>query len=262
MTILITGSSGFLGQRVVSALSTGNGREPVVVWSREREGSLLDSAQRQRGLDSLEPSAVLHIAWGRTGSSGYEHSDEHFRWYEASRDFADEARERGIWFGAVGSGADSADSDTPMSAYRDAKMRLRVDLDGWLRAGEVALLRPFHLFDAFELRPRVVRDFLLRDRTAAFEIRNPQAAHDFIHVSDAAAGVGLATDARMSGVINVGTGIRRSVFQLLNSIEPDAGINPADRAPRSSLAEERDQPYRLRAAGWAPIVTEHVFERE
>lgn len=258
MTVLVTGSGGFLGRYVVEALQTAVPDDTIIRWSRDQHGSLLDSADRLRALDLLEPEKVLSLAWASTGRPGYEHDASHAQWAEATVEFVQEAAERSAWFAVVGSGADSAYSETSMSAYRQAKIDLRERLSGLMNGDRVAYLRPFYLFSAFDLRPRVLREYLLRDRTAPFELRTPQSMHDFIHVEDAARGIALAASEGMTGIVNVGTGVLRDVAELLRATDPNR--SDVGRSLPTRVAPSSDQPTMLRARGWTPTVTERIFE--
>lgn len=222
-------------------------------------GDLRQSGLRQRVLDEVRPDSVVHLAWHATGTPGYETGPEHQHWRLATREFAYECSERGVWFGLAGSGADGARTETERSDYTTAKQELRADVRPLVTDGTCALIRLFYLFSVHDGRPRVLREFQGRDLSRPFVLRDPEATHDFIHIDDAAEGIILALVHGLAGGINVATGTRRGVASLLYAIEPHAEIEPSPTLRQAYPSPPEDQPSQLRALGWIPTRTINLF---
>lgn len=229
----------------------------IVPWDRQLFGDLLSDDARTAVLSTLQPHAVVHLAWAHTGVKDYEYSNDNFTWAEASSRFAQECVERGIWFLAAGSAADLPDDPNFSSPYSYAKRSFRESVEA-LR-GETTWFSPQFVFSLQDARPRILNTFLAGGCDASFVLSEPHRYWDFIHVDDVARGVKTILTKRLTGSLYVGTGIYRSNLDLLTAAEAHVtgtGLRRELSPPRMGpLAPEA-----LTRELWEPISTNRFFE--
>jgi nucleoside-diphosphate-sugar epimerase len=255
MSVLVIGGSGFIGKHLQSHLSMGlhalQMRE-VILWNREVHGSILDLASADRVLHSLKPAVVINLAWASTSNPLYDVSSENEVWLEASLRLAISVAHLSSLYVTLGSGAELIPGN--LSPYGRAKAELLRGLQQNLPTDRWTWIRPQWIFSAAESRPRLLQ--AAADATSQgrdFTPNNPDAYHDWIHVTDVAAAVDLTVAQRLQGVVDVATGHSFMVRDFLRRVQVvgDRGPESAALAKISPIQPSRE----LVAAGWEPTVT-------
>lgn len=231
--VVVTGATGFLGQRLCDALLKTPAH--VVTWSREVDGSLLsaDAAKLREVLEGCD--AVVHCAWASTAATDYASDPDNHKWTAATLDLADQVHASGAYLLALGSVFDrqSRESSQVRTVYGDSKVALREGLQERLTEGyRIGLLSPGYIFSPRDARPSVIRDFL-RAKGSLSVVREPDAFHDFVHVDDVVAALSHTLWAERVGVLEYGLGLKHTVSQLLRGLDrhdpPCDGLcNPSD----------------------------------
>jgi dTDP-6-deoxy-L-talose 4-dehydrogenase (NAD+) len=278
MRIAVTGATGFIGHAFVHhALASGHR-----IWALVRPGRDAPAAHAAlavgRGtladppwdeLAGFAPDACVHTAW-TTVAGVYLESPENDRYRQESVAFATGLFERGIGhLVALGTCAEYRPSPQPLdeaapleprSPYARAKHALHRELaDRASAAGtRVAWARVFQLYGAGEPSARlcstVVRH-LVAGRPVTLD--SPDAVRDWIHVDDVAAALLHLVESGTAGVVNVGTGLGRTVHSMALAVagllgRPD--LVAAGAASREVEGPRIADPARLRALGWCPRV--------
>lgn len=267
MRVLVTGASGFVGRHLLPMLQPGLTQEysELTCWSRAVHGDVLSYDDRSIVLEMVEPDAVIHLAWLKTGTDAYDVDPSNHLWARETMNFAEEVVARGSRFVGIGSAIE--DDLRIDSHYAVAK---RHAAEGVLAVGGPkslsTWLRPSWIFDFVERRPRVIREAA---RSASvgipFKPRNPQAQWDFIHVDDVATAIRWALDNHSQGCTYICSGQLTSVSALLSAYDSWRGgssqvlaaqsidVLPSPPSPRDP--EDRD------GLDWEPRQTARILGR-
>lgn len=226
MRVLVTGASGFVGRRAVTALLAA-GAEVIAVARRRldidccwRSVDLLDAAETRGMVRSTQPDAVLHLAWcvehGRFWTD-----PANADWVAATLVLAQAAAEAGARrFTGVGtcyeydwpSRTDCHERDTPLashSPYDIAKTNCRSELDALFADQGVgfAWARLFFLYGPGEDPRRLVASIaraVTRGEIARCSRGLP--VRDFMDVRDAGRALAAVSLSRTTGAVNVASG--------------------------------------------------------
>jgi len=252
-TALITGATGLIGRSVLQLWPAGE-LEPVVV--DRAHDDLLVSGTPTSLVERHRPAVVVHLAWCASGTLDYRRAADNARWVRASRELADAA-------GAVGAQAfftgTALDGTEGIDAYSAAKAQLRATLTAEVRRGQLTWLRPFYVVSPRARRPAVVAEAL---RAAGADepvsLRTPDSAHDFIHVDDVGHAVVASVQHQLQGTVDIGTGVLRSVQQLVEALGARAAheLHPGPEVPHHHDVADTAA---LAAVGWRPTLTEELF---
>lgn len=277
--LLLTGATGFIGRRCLSALLPGefevhavsSAPQPPAAGVRHwHQADLLRPGASTRLVQEVRPTHVLHLAWVATPGEFWT-SPMNLAWVQASiellRAFADTEGER---FVGAGSCAEYATSDTdcdervtplrPSTLYGSAKHAFQTMLEGYSRGRlSSAWGRVFHLYGPAEhparLVPSVIRP-LMEGRealcTAGTQVR------DFLHVQDVAEAFIAILRSEAQGAVNIASGEPVRVADVVSRIGESLGASslvrlgakpmPAGDPPRltASISRIRDE------VGWRP----------
>lgn len=254
---LITGGGGLLGRWVQHHWHVDGTLGELVAPDRQ-ECDMLLAGNPTELISRYRPDRVIHLAWCASGTRGYRSSADNDRWVTATLELARvcQATDTTVWF--TGTGLDN--EDTNPDVYVAAKYRLRQQLATPLAEGSAGWLRPFYVFDDVAGRPGLVADALLaRDEGRSVILRSPFAAHDFIHASDVGAAIVHVVRAGLLGTIDVGTGLRTTVEQLVTRLGARWQATD-DCAPQTlGTPDPVADAQALRSAGWQPHRTEEFL---
>lgn len=258
--VLVTGSTGLIGQRILQSQGPSPLHAPrLVPWIRALDGDVLCLSDVRTSLDRRRPAALLHTAWLRTGTKAYEFDPKNHVWAEGTYQLAAECCRRGIWFIGVGTGLEYAGSRT--DAYTQSKIRLRESLERFGPSLDLTWLRVFWVLAPQAGRPRVLGQFLeAKQLGAEFRLREADRRLDFIHLDDVASAMQCVLRNQLKGDLDVGSGSLRSVQQLLHPGEKsrvarDTSLRRIAHDPESRAADISQ----LMARGWVPDRTADYF---
>lgn len=228
MRVLVTGASGYLGDKAVGALVkrgidvTGVGRSPAprshgIRW---HQADLLDPSAARAVVESVRPTHILHLAW----------YVEHGKFWQAAQNLAWVGATLNLATAAVASGCrrfvgigtcyeydwpEDADCDegvtpvAPNTLYGTAKDATRRVLEAWCRQEgcEFAWGRLFFPYGAGESPNRLVPSLaraLLRGEEA--KCSSGLVYRDFIEIRDVAEALASLLVASVDGAVNIGSG--------------------------------------------------------
>jgi len=280
MRIFVTGATGFIGRAFVRQAVAGG--HAVGALARPGSAAALSAHPALtvtvgtlamppwKDLTRFAPDVCVHAAW-ITDAGVYRDSPENDRYVDESLAFATGLFERGVGHVvALGTSAEYRPSAQPLdearsplgprSPYGRAKHALRLALSEQARGAgaRLAWARIFQPYGAGEPSARlcstVARRLAVGERVT---LDTPGAVRDWIHVDDVATALLCLVEGRVDTVVNVGSGVGRTVEDVARTI--------ADLLGRRDLvvagAEAADvfgplvaDPARLRRLGWKPRV--------
>lgn len=173
----------------------------------------------------LVGSTLLYFGWYSNKNEDYKYSDLNYLWLERATKAINYAQIRGMKIVIPGSCAEYLTSnDFP---YVQSKRSL---LDR-LKNSQIDYLWPriFYTFSCEEQRPRILRlanNSYLSGQTLT--LKSAQDAQDYIEVRDVALQITKALQLKMSGEIDIGTGIINKTYNLINKTYPKLNITFAE----------------------------------
>ena len=252
--VLVSGAGGFIGRWSVPALH-GLGYEVHAVRSRTGQvrcaqlseahihiADLLDDRAIDELLKTVGPTHLLHFAWIATPGV-YRTSGDNYRWLASSqhllRAFRAQGGERAVLAGSCAEydwsrvsvcherssplATDAAVKPTP---YAECKIALQRFLADYSRDSgfSSAWGRIFFQFgpdeDPRRLVPSVICN-LLANREAPCS--HGRQVRSYLHVADVGAAFAAVLDSRFEGPVNIGSGERISIAELIYGIARQIG---------------------------------------
>ena len=253
--LLISGADGFIGRRCMPLLLA-LGAEVLAVEDVVPGIDLLEPGAAESVTYSCRPDVVLHLAWVASSTPGYRGHPDNPRWRRTTAEWARVCLDRSTWFLGTGTVVE-VDSASP-DAYTSAKVGIWSDLRSDIDNDRMTWLRPHFVFDPGLGRPEAMAEInRARARDVVPELRNPLAAHDFVHVEDVASAIALVIREGMRGLVPIGSGRVHTVAQLARAAgargyESAAPPSQADPLHTADLAK-------LAGSGWRPRWTEEYF---
>jgi nucleoside-diphosphate-sugar epimerase len=277
---LLTGASGFIGGRCITALQDAGYEVHAVGWEHIPHSpnsaiwhqiDLLDAASITTLLQRIKASHLLHLAWYAVPGK-YSSSLENLRWSQATlallQGFAECGGGRAVFAGSCfeydlsyGYCTEDLTPSRAATLYGVCKNATREIVAGFSKQTgfSTAWGRIFYLYGPHEtgnrLVPSIVRSLLKGDRA---RLSHGRQVRDFLHVEDVARAFVALLKSEVSGTVNVGSGepvtirdvacylaarLERSGFLDFGAIQPPATDPPVVLANISRL---RDQ------VGWRP----------
>jgi len=279
--VLVTGARGFVGRHVTTALaamghdvhgvtSRGAGSDAGCSWHRT---NLLDAAERRALIASVQPDALVHLAWCATPPH-YWSDPENVTWltatFELVRAFVDSGGTRVVGVGTCAEYdwthsycTERVTPIVPSSLYSAAKAACGSLLEHYGRqaALSVAWARLFFLFGPHDSPLRLIPS-LVTTLTSGEPARCTSGSHvrDFLFVEDAAAAIVAILQSAVTGPINVGSGVPTRIGDIAHAVATRVGrpdllsVEPGPAEPAFVAANVRRLWHEV---GWRPT---HDFQ--
>jgi UDP-glucuronate decarboxylase len=275
--VLLTGAAGFIGSHVARQLVRQNHEVHALVrpgselW---RVSDIKSSLHIVHG-DLVDPSFVfqpgpydlcIHLAWN-VEPGKYLHPPQNEDWVAASLRLANALRDAGCRrFIGTGSSFEYAPSDLPQresgptkpsTPYGKSKLELFTALQS--SGNELAWVRPFYLYGPAEDPRRlvpVVINSLLRDQET--KLVPGDRLRDYLHVEDVASAVCAVAASRLTGAVNIASGVPVTVREIALKIGEE--LQRVELVKLGALPYAADEPPHLLAdntklregTGWKP----------
>lgn len=236
--VLVTGASGFIGRHSLPLLKE-KGYEvhavsrckPAslllngIVW---HEADLLVPDCPAKLITQVKPECLLHLAW-YTSPGKFWDAPENTEWVRASQEllsaFARSEGERAVIAGTCAeydwSAGECKENSTPLrptTRYGSAKRDLHRMMESWTGLNS-AWTHIFYVYGPWEDPSRlvayVVRS-LLQGQPAVCS--NSDQERDFLYVADVASALVALLSSPVQGAVNIGSGKRVRIGDLLNKI--------------------------------------------
>lgn len=243
--VLVTGASGFVGQRCVHFLLkqgldvVAAGRSSLQVSNPRLETlqvDLLDAERTRRAMERIQPTHLIHSAWQPVHGDVMA-SSQNWKWLKASIELVEMFRELGGSRAAViGSCAEydwrygvCRQDLTPLMAgslYGAAKNALRNSLEVFAKSSGLSLVwpRPFFIYGPGEHPTRLVAHVvqaLLEGRPA--EISHGRQIRDYLHVDDVAHGIVDSLFSAHEGPVDLASGEPTSLREIVMEVARQTG---------------------------------------
>ena len=278
--ILITGASGFVGRHSlapaakrgyeVHAVTSRRPSKELAVW---HQADLLDPVERDRLLEEVRPTHLLHFAW-YTAHRAYWTSTENLRWVEASlallRGFADRGGRRAVIAGTCaeydwrfGYCSEVSTPAIPSSLYGISKNALQCVASSF--AGQIGLSlawgRIFFPYGPHEnprrLVPSVIGSLL---KGEPVRCSHGNQYRDFLYVADCGDAFAALLDSDVQGVVNIGSGRPRTIKDIVQVISAAIPAGSSSLVEFGAIPAPPDDPPLLVAdvrrltqeVGWSP----------
>lgn len=182
MHLLITGSTGFVGQHVLKSLATRQVETvPFTVSILERSDvDLLSRDASHQIVERIQPTHVLHLAWANTSGAKYDLGSSHSNWTDATFSIIRDLSHLGIVNWGIGTGLELEGQVTGLSPYGKAKLDLKksvIELNDPL----CRWISMPYVFSIFHKRPRVMLSCLQSE-----VLESPNVRHDYLEIRDVA----------------------------------------------------------------------------
>ena len=280
MRVLVTGASGFIGRHCLPILAAKNyeiyalrrstGSVPAFSNVSWRHVDLLQPGCAAKLVHEIRPDSLLHLAWYSAPGSFWE-TPENICWLRASLElltaFTESGGKRMVVAGSCAEYAPSSgecvENKTPLAPitlYGVCKRALEEILfcSAFRATLSSACGRIFFLYGPQEPTLRVVAyviDSLLRKEPALCS--EGQDVLDFMHVEDAASALTALLESEVQGPVNIGSGNRVTVKDVIQEIGVQIGrpdlIRSGARASNSETRTLWANTKRLtNEVGWTP----------
>lgn len=255
MRILITGGAGFIGQHVTRALLK-RGHEVVAMVRRPVElgcgvvvGDLRDSPQVVAMVRTIEPEAVVHLAWYAVPGKFWT-APENLDSVSWTLQLAQAATRAGCRrFVGAGSVAEYAWGQARLS---EESPRVPETLYGWAKKATQELLEAYFqerasfawlrygwTFGPGEPRGKLVSELIAKLRVGE-EVSCSEGLHrrDFLYVADLADATAAMVESPVTGAVNVGSGVATPIRQVVGLVEQELGGKTRVEARPKEVYEE------------------------
>ncbi len=227
--VLVTGASGFIGNFTipylvkegysVHAVSQSPWRQEKIDQVIYHNANFLDSNERQKLIEKVSPSHLLHLAWF-VKPGEYLSSPLNFQWVQASLDlfenFVKLSGQRIVCSGTCfeydlnyGECTENRTPIKPNSTYGLCKSSLQKELESFAKASGISQAwgRIFYLYGPKEPLGRLVSSVI----NSLLEGKPARCSHgnqirDYLYVEEVALGLVKLLDSNVQGPINIASG--------------------------------------------------------
>ncbi len=277
MKVLLTGAGGFIGSHVARELVRRKHEVHALVRPESdlwRVSDIESSLHIIHG-DLVAPTFILqpaafdccvHLAW-YVEPGKYLHAAENKDWVVASLRLVEMLKEVGCRrFVATGTCLEYATSDPPQGESTSTSpstpyVRAKLELFGALQSIgiDIAWLRFFYQYgpaeDPRRLVPAVINSLL---RNQEMKLVPGDRVRDYLHIEDVASAVGAVADSKLTGAVNIGSGIPVTVREIALKIGEE--FRRVDLLKFGAQPYAADEPHDLLAditklregTGWKP----------
>lgn len=265
--VLITGSSGFIGAALASALIN---RQRTVIGLDMRPPApeltaisgythlnvdIRDSAAVLAAFDKHKPEGVAHLAAMHMIPECENNPEACYALnVRGTQNVTRAARKYKIdWLGFTSSADVYASTDEPKSTYSPTAPTTvygRSKLEGEAivkrelasTSTRVLIFRPFNVYGPGDNNPHIIPSLIRRlDESTSIAVGNMATVRDYVFVSDVAQYIADKLLTETSGTFNVGTGVPTSGTQLLEELAIAKGITPEVHVSQA-LKRTQDRP--------------------
>lgn len=240
--VLITGASGFIGRAVAQRLAMETDLCVYAVVSGRREvclgngiamikTDLLCPEQVIKLTSSINADICVHLAWELPGNNVFQHSPNNLNWLQASlfllQQFAEHGGKRFIFagtsseYGAFGHKSYNGSNGAAPSVYGVCKRAFTETAQAFSKEQNIEFVcaRYFSIYGEHDVRPSRAIPYAIQQLLAGKEVvcRSPNSVWDYLYITDAADATAKLTKSSVTGVVNIASGIPRSmreVFQM------------------------------------------------
>jgi nucleoside-diphosphate-sugar epimerase len=251
--ILILGSGGLIGRKTLDRFQHDISPQFLIT------GHKLDLSDIKKSIErvfDLEPTLIIQLAWSASSTPDYRHDAANFVWAEFTKLLAFSCVSKNIDFIGIGSGVeiDSSNNDSYTAgkklAFKAIEQLVSRELITWARLG--------YVFDPVSKSPAVLREILdALDNARHANVKEPNSAHDFIHVDDVADALYRIAVSGKKGLFEIGNERKhlvRDVAEALGYIDTTWGdIKPSRESFQMNIS-------RLKELGWNANATKQFFE--
>jgi nucleoside-diphosphate-sugar epimerase len=276
MKIFLTGATGFIGSHVARSLVAAGHEVHALVrpqgdlWRVEDIKSALHLVRGDLLDSSFIPprssfDCCIHLAW-YVEPGKYLESPENKKWVEASVRFARAMQDAGCRrFVAAGTCFEYATSDEPLressptgprTLYAQSKLELFNALQSLDM--EIAWVRFFYQYGPHEDPRRlvpVVINALLHSQEA--KLVPGDRRRDYLHIEDVASAVSAVAQSKLTGAVNIGSGVSTTVAEI--SMKIGELIGRSELVKLGALPYSPTEPMhivsdnaKLKSTGWKP----------
>lgn len=247
MRVGITGSSGLIGSVTSKALIS-QGIDVLNVSFREV--AKLDQAQTIDYIRGLNLGPIIHTAWPASSTHDYLQSQENFSCALATERLARAQLQLDGYLIAFGSVLDSG-SDSHSAPYSRAKSMARELLNTSEFAQTVSWLRPYFVFSQGRW-PNFLKT-ATPDCVTSLKDNSPR---EYIELSDIVTAVLTVLRYRLTGIVDIGSGFKRSPLQLLSALGLKGKLIDSQHLTLDIAISDASL---LRSHGWTPSETEKLL---
>jgi nucleoside-diphosphate-sugar epimerase len=279
MDTLLVGGSGFLGKQILHSLNLAG--HNVTIMNRELlpqlecgqiQADIFTPESYRKRIEDLRPQWVIQTAWV-SQSENYRYSSKNSLYKTATIDFAIDCFKSGVEqlmilgssaeYGSQGLPCDSRKSvPMPSDPYGISKFETFQILMDISRSYSCSFTWPriFQVYgkgqDSNRLIPSVV-DCIKFGRS--MKIDNPKSVFDWISSRDVASALMFCLNNRISGSVDIGTGVPHSVEEVLEQLVKLINVSHKE-IPRISFGNEANSHSSLSVSpnslifekGWLP----------
>ncbi|AFY36958.1 NAD-dependent epimerase/dehydratase [[Leptolyngbya] sp. PCC 7376] len=251
-SILVTGSTGFIGQHTLSVLRKYGYDVHISVRTRLKIHSLkpeissqvsihycdlFDYNQQVELFESIKPSHLLHFAWDATPGKFWT-SENNLQWLECSmqllRNFAKHHGERAVFAGtcaeydwSYGYCTENLTPTNPSTLYGVCKNSLRQVSEQFCKDREISFAwgRIFWLYGVNEASGRLVSS-VIQNLTAkqVAKCSHGNQVRDFMYVEDVARAFVELLNSDVAGNINIASGKAIAIKDIVTEIGKQMGL--------------------------------------